>query len=61
MVEMNCWVGMNNKRVLNSKDNFLINSLYNVYSPKIGTGSNLLKYNNDKKFTMSHSLLIENL
>jgi len=37
------------KRVLNSKDNFLINSLYNVYSPKIGTGSNLLKYNNDKK------------
>ncbi len=37
------------KRVLNSKDNFLINSLYNVYSPKIGTGSNLLKYNKDKK------------
>jgi len=39
------------KRVLNSKNNYFLSSLYNIYPPRFGTGSNFLRFHKDKKLS----------
>ena len=39
------------KRVLNSKNNYFLSSLYNIYPPRLGTGSNFLRFHKNKKIS----------